>query len=506
MTTTVLLVILFCLLEMSVSLKNSTFFSKEAELVSILLDGYSARVRPRNKIGKTKVNVGITLSQIMSLSEKSEVMMSSMYMTYTWVDPRFTWNASKYDGILVTRISVDRIWVPNIIIKNSKERNLKESLRVNALVFHNGSVQWLPPAIYKTSCTMDITLFPFDWQNCSMVFRSADHDQSEMIFGLSYGSSIWVDKHVYIKNGEWVLYQKPAYVVVKESDQQFQEVWFSVILRRKPQFYVLNMLLPCVMISILSCFVFHLPVVAGEKIGLSISLLLGDTIFVFLFAQRMPSTALTVPHVATYLLFSMLLLFLSIFCCVVVYNFHFRSNVTHEMPRVWKWLFFDVFATFLGLQQPQREEKVQSNKFAETSNSRSDFIAKTISQNYMTQKSPSEQMYQTQAPLYGFRSRHKRLVDVNGGLSAIPIAIKPVSESIKTALRETENVTAHFKKIKAQRKARHDWIYLAFILDRLLMWLYMLGFVVGSLSFVVLVATENYPENIVAAENDMKNL
>lgn len=45
----------------------------------------------------------------------------------------------------------------------------------NVLITNDGWMYWLPPAIYRSTCAIEITYFPFDYQNCTLAFRCVSH-------------------------------------------------------------------------------------------------------------------------------------------------------------------------------------------------------------------------------------------------------------------------------------------------------------------------------------------
>lgn len=65
------------------------------------------------------------------------------------------------------------------------------------------------------------------------------------------------------ENGEWEIVHRPARVNVDPSipldSPGRQDVTFYLIIRRKPLFYVINILVPCVLISFMINLVFYLP-------------------------------------------------------------------------------------------------------------------------------------------------------------------------------------------------------------------------------------------------------
>jgi nicotinic acetylcholine receptor, invertebrate len=55
---------------------------------------------------------------------------------------------------------------------SSADGKYEVSYKPNVVIHSEGDVLWIPPAIYKSSCTIDVKYFPFDEQSCEMKFGS----------------------------------------------------------------------------------------------------------------------------------------------------------------------------------------------------------------------------------------------------------------------------------------------------------------------------------------------
>ena len=50
-----------------------------------------------------------------------------------------------------------------------------------ATVMYNGAVIWQPPAIYKSSCAIDVEFFPYDIQTCMLKVGSWTYDGFQVV-------------------------------------------------------------------------------------------------------------------------------------------------------------------------------------------------------------------------------------------------------------------------------------------------------------------------------------
>lgn len=58
----------------------------------------------------------------------------------------------------------------------SADTRLKEHRDAMAVVGYRGDVLWLPAAIFRSTCSVDIQYFPFDIQICNLKFGSWTYD------------------------------------------------------------------------------------------------------------------------------------------------------------------------------------------------------------------------------------------------------------------------------------------------------------------------------------------
>ena len=194
---------------------------------------------------------------------------------------------------------------------------------------YDGSNKWLNPALFKSICSVDVTNFPFDDQECLLKFGSWSFDISKIDLGLKNDSVL---NKYYITNGEWMLLN----ISVKRNALKYQccphafvDVSVRVSIRRESLDYILKLIIPCSLISSMIFLGFVLPPESGERIGLSITVLLAMTVFQQLSSELMPSYGF--PLLGQFYFAIMLEIGVSLAVTTLILNFYHRNR--RRMPK-----------------------------------------------------------------------------------------------------------------------------------------------------------------------------
>lgn len=94
-------------------------------------------------------------------------------------------------------------------------------------------------------------------------------------------------------------------------------VIFTLTLERKPSFYVIYIIVPIVLLTLLNCCTFLLPVASGERAGFSITVFLALSVLLTIVASEMPKNSDTTSILAAYLTSMTVLSTATVILCLV---------------------------------------------------------------------------------------------------------------------------------------------------------------------------------------------
>ncbi|XP_014737892.1 PREDICTED: neuronal acetylcholine receptor subunit beta-3 isoform X3 [Sturnus vulgaris] len=363
-----LVLFVLCLSHSDVNAFSSVAENEDA-LLKHLFEGYQKWVRPvENSNDTIKVLFGLKISQLVDVDEKNQLMTTNVWLKQEWIDHKLSWNPEEYGGITAIRVPSESLWLPDIVLFENADGRFEGSLMTKAIVKYNGVVTWTPPASYKSSCTMDVTFFPFDRQNCSMKFGSWTYD-GNMVDLILVDEN--VDRKDFFDNGEWEILNAK---VIEEI---------------------------------------------------------------------IPSSSKVIPLIGEYLLFIMIFVTLSIIVTVFVINVHHRSSATYHPMAPWvKRLFLQKLPRLLCMKG-----HVDRYSFSETEEkgtiSKSKFLGK---------------------------QKYKQAKD---GEKVVIAFLEKAADSIRY-------ISRHVKKEHFIRQVVQDWKFVAQVLDRIFLWLFLVVSVMGS--------------------------
>uniref|UniRef100_A0A3Q2EK29 Cholinergic receptor, nicotinic, alpha 2b (neuronal) n=1 Tax=Cyprinodon variegatus TaxID=28743 RepID=A0A3Q2EK29_CYPVA len=443
----------------------------EDELFKTLFSGYNKWSRPVPNISDVViVKFGLSIAQLIDVDEKNQMMTTNVWLKQEWNDYKLRWRPSDYDNVTSIRVPSELIWVPDIVLYNNADGEFAVTHMTKAHLFHTGKVRWVPPAIYKSSCSIDVTFFPFDQQNCKMKFGSWTYDKAKIDLERIENT---VDLNNYWESGEWAIINAVGTYNTKKYDcchEIYPDITYFFIIRRLPLFYTINLIIPCLLISCLTVLVFYLPSDCGEKITLCISVLLSLTVFLLLITEIIPSTSLVIPLIGEYLLFTMIFVTLSIVITVFVLNVHHRSPSTHKMPRWVHSVFLDLIPRWLFMRRPalkklKNPERKSSPPMQQKKSQNCQDLQDGVAG--LTRQPTAARLNSTQKPSKG-----------DSSVSESPFILSP---SVMRALQGVHYIADHLRAEDIDFSVKEDWKYVAMVIDRIFLWMFIIVCLLGTI-------------------------
>ncbi|KAB0404854.1 hypothetical protein E2I00_001644, partial [Balaenoptera physalus] len=285
-----------------------------------LLANYKKGVRPvRDWRTPTTVSIDVIVYAILNVY---------------WTDEFLQWNPEDFDNITKLSIPTDSIWVPDILINEFVDVGKSPNIPY-VYVQHHGEVQNYKPLQVVTACSLDIYNFPFDVQNCSLTFTSWLHTIQDINISLwRLPEKVKLDRSIFMNQGEWellgVLSQFQEFSI--ESSDCYAEMKFYVVIRRRPLFYAVSLLLPSIFLMVMDIVGFYLPPDSGERVSFKITLLLGYSVFLIIVSDTLPATAIGTPLIGVYFIVCMALLVISLAETILIVRLVHKQDLQQPVP------------------------------------------------------------------------------------------------------------------------------------------------------------------------------
>ena len=321
-------IIFLLVLPVGLIASNSARQTEEA-IRTHILQNYTSESRPRNIYNTSlpiTVSLYFSLLFIREFDEKTGKLSLGFGCTLFWPDSDLYWTTTDFDGIQSILMKKDNIWYPPLFLGNGFDGpyQVGDDIKNELLtIISYGYVKWKTVIMTDVQCTLNTTYFPFDKQTCSLVFTSFYYYKTDIEFSTKEIIFDYFSEHIVWKPSSTNIY------TYDYGDAENYEVILEIALDRKPLYYVINIILPVVLIGVLNVFVFMVPADSGERVGFSITLLLAMSVFLTIVSENLPES---ISIVSWLLMGDLILSVLTTISVIIGLRFHFASD-SESIPK-----------------------------------------------------------------------------------------------------------------------------------------------------------------------------
>ncbi|WAQ96352.1 ACHA3-like protein, partial [Mya arenaria] len=262
----------------------------------IVTGGYNARNVPSADYSlPLPVTVELKLLSINELDDVGETFRVTGYLSVVWTDTSLIWDSADYNGLSSAQWPQKDVWHPDITLSNSYlDYQQVGDDKLLLLILNNGEISWYPFQVFHSTCSLDITDFPFDEQSCELQFKAWSYYMEDLNM-----TSDGVNLGDYEASSSWDIVDTLGYT---DANQAEPNVRFRITMKRKPLFIIVTVVFPILACALLNICVFILPVESGERAGYSVTIFLALAVFLTIISTTLPANSEKIAIFSVYLI------------------------------------------------------------------------------------------------------------------------------------------------------------------------------------------------------------
>lgn len=322
--------ILGFVLYLSVLQYSNAAIEDSRSLRTDLLTNYSKYIRPvANEDDVVRVYLGLAVIAIQEFDEVLERFSVAGAFFLYWTDISMQWGEDSYGGLSSIYMGYKEVWVPELILVNPSEKLQSYGKEWQLIKYNSGGLaSWIPADLIKATCSVNVYYFPYDIQTCDLNLYTWGYSSSEVKL---VPTSNTVDISQLAEHGSW----KVTNTSVRTVDDDFtSKIYFTFKLKRKPQYVIVNVILPIMFLCLLNVLVFILPAASGERVSYAITVLLSIAVFMTIVSDTLPRSSEPLPLIAYFLMIDLIISALISVCTI----FNLRLYHKNDNIPIPKWL------------------------------------------------------------------------------------------------------------------------------------------------------------------------
>nr|KAI8731041.1 neuronal acetylcholine receptor subunit alpha-7-like [Biomphalaria glabrata] len=241
------------------------------------------------------LNFKLFLIDVMDVDQINQQMTIIAHVQTEWNQTDLSWNKTDYDNMDAVLLESSAIWTPAIFVIIGSKESLSFQLNDELIVTSNGNVKSMIQRYITFQCQIDFHKYPFDTQTCSFGF----YKQDLYIFGSTLKANCEVN-HVpandYSIQGEWQL--TGLYCHMRRDVNNATYYLYQVVVKRRSVYYVITVVFPMVLTSVMIPLVFLIPTKTGEKISYLVTMFTSTAIFLSYISTVMPRSLTNLPYLS----------------------------------------------------------------------------------------------------------------------------------------------------------------------------------------------------------------